>query len=192
MTIGRVAERLFIVLAATASIWMGWNLFKTGILKKQEAEIKAGGAIIKFRDVGPGTFFTFFGAAVLVAALSQNLLIQKNSGPSSGAPASGGETVVYLTSGRAQNDKDLLKALNTLIAIDAGGTWNSNPKNLKPAMEVLNSVRAELLRKKFPRYFEYVEARRRAHSDPANSQALRSFDQSLIDSITKAEQETYL
>jgi len=42
LILGRVAERVLIVLICGASLGFGWNLFREGILKDQQAEFSKG------------------------------------------------------------------------------------------------------------------------------------------------------
>jgi hypothetical protein len=67
----RAVERIIVVAFGGISLILGWNLFKSGILRQQQAEFSKAGFSIKMLNVGPGVFFALFGAAILVTALSK-------------------------------------------------------------------------------------------------------------------------
>lgn len=83
LVLGRVLERLLIVMAAASCVAMGWNLFKLRIVRNQEAEFSGASWAVKLSRVGPGVFFALFGAGVLGVALARPLDVQLN--PSSNA-----------------------------------------------------------------------------------------------------------
>lgn len=74
---GRVVERIMISFFAGCSLFLGWHLFVTGVVKDQTAEIEKGGLKIKLRKVAPGVFFALFGVVTLIYGLSSPLTIDK-------------------------------------------------------------------------------------------------------------------
>lgn len=61
-------ERLAIIGSAFACIFFGWNLFRNSIVMGQDGKLTAGEWNVELKQVGPGIFFSLFGAAVLIAA----------------------------------------------------------------------------------------------------------------------------
>lgn len=65
----RGIERIIIVLFGGMSILLGWHLFVRNIESLQSGKFEAGGIKINLQKVGPGIFFSLFGAAILIATL---------------------------------------------------------------------------------------------------------------------------
>lgn len=118
LSIFRGTERLFIVLAAFASITYGWNLFKTRILISQKAEFSAGDWTIKFASVGPGIFFALFGAYVLHVAVTNTFKLAQDT-LLNNQPLSD-DNRIFIEYARERTDKDnifmTVKVLNSLLA----------------------------------------------------------------------------
>lgn len=75
---GRVLERVMAVAIGGLSIWLGYRLFlKIPRLRSGEAKLALPGDIsLYFTRVGPGVFFSLFGAAVVVTALRAGLMME--------------------------------------------------------------------------------------------------------------------
>lgn len=73
----RVIERLLAVIIGGLSIYLGYRLFiKVPEQKDSEGKVTLPGDIsIVLSRVGPGVFFSLFGAAVVVVSLQQNLTL---------------------------------------------------------------------------------------------------------------------
>lgn len=72
----RAFERLLIVFFAGTSIFLGWHLFKIGVVSPQSGELSGKGFKLSLQKVGPGVFFSAFGAIVLSVALTNGLSIR--------------------------------------------------------------------------------------------------------------------
>src|SRR5438552_768004 len=86
LTIGRVLERLLIVVIGGLSLGMGWHLYVKGVEKRQVAEIQHDRTVIRLKDVGPGAFFAVVGALVLLVALLNSLVFSQPSSPDKKPP----------------------------------------------------------------------------------------------------------
>jgi hypothetical protein len=75
----RVIERILAVIIGGLSIYLGYRLFiKLPEQKDSEGKVVLPGDIsIFFSRVGPGVFFSFFGAAVVVVSLQQGLELDR-------------------------------------------------------------------------------------------------------------------
>lgn len=68
--IGRIAERLIIVVIAGLSFYFGYRLFNIKSSKsEEEAEFSYKTFLIKLKKVGPGVFFSLFGSAIVITSL---------------------------------------------------------------------------------------------------------------------------
>ena len=120
LVIARGLERLLIVAAGAAAMWMGWRLFLSlGEQASQEAEFSYKDLLIKFQRVGPGAFFALFGAAIIIVSISNPLRIVpgdisiENEASTSGNPGS----VSYLGGADKQTLERWIVGLNTVLAI---------------------------------------------------------------------------
>jgi hypothetical protein len=52
---------------------MGWNLFRIGVVNPQSGELRGKSWGVKLQKCGPGVFFSAFGTAILIWALSSPL-----------------------------------------------------------------------------------------------------------------------
>src|SRR5207245_1619184 len=77
----RVIERVLAVIIGGLSIYLGYRLFiKLPEQKDSEGKVVLPGDIsIFFSRVGPGVFFSLFGAAVVVVSLRQGLELDRTS-----------------------------------------------------------------------------------------------------------------
>ncbi len=71
--IGRIIERLLIVVAAIICLWIGGRLFTISTSPDHTAELTFKDFILKLQKVSPGIFFGFFGAAILVFSINKPL-----------------------------------------------------------------------------------------------------------------------
>jgi len=69
----RGTERILIVLIAGLSIFLGYRLFHLAVASEGEFAGKGYGASVTMRRIGPGVFFAFFGAAVLIFSIRASL-----------------------------------------------------------------------------------------------------------------------
>lgn len=81
----RGSERLLIIAAATICIVLGYKLFKIVPFHQEgEGKFKLGDLSVNLTKVGPGVFFSLFGAYVLFQSVQNHLemtLPQKNGNP---------------------------------------------------------------------------------------------------------------
>ena len=72
-------ERIIIVSAAFAAIWLGYRLFDSVVSDKGSFEGSIGNWKVKLQRIAPGVFFAFFGAGVLVFSLHSPVNINQNA-----------------------------------------------------------------------------------------------------------------
>ena len=126
--VGRIVERSLIVIGGILAIWFGFRLFDK--ISKENSAARLEGAGIKFEAdrIGPGVFFSLFGALLLGYSLFSEVEVQAekevptnavevNNQPTAEQPKR--DTFVYSGFGDIQEGKipDVLKATNTLIGI---------------------------------------------------------------------------
>lgn len=73
LILGRIIERVMIVMVAGMSIWLGTRLFLHALPSDQEGEIDVHNFKIRLTKVGPGIFFGAFGVCIVVYALTSKL-----------------------------------------------------------------------------------------------------------------------
>lgn len=117
--VGRIFERLLLASSGLASLAMGWNLFRRGVVGEQHAEFQHASTQLKLLKVGPGVFFGLFGAIILTASIIRPFKIEWSQGPS---------------------EKDA--SLETTFSGSAGPGGTSD--RLKPWCQSLNSSRVLL------------------------------------------------
>jgi hypothetical protein len=107
---GRTAERLLVVGFSGIALFLGWSLFRLGIVDAQSIQVSGDKWNVRFDRVAPGIFFALFGASCLAYSLYRPLSFTVNQTRTS----DGGNTatVSYLGS---ENDllRAHLKAINT-------------------------------------------------------------------------------
>ena len=150
---GRVVERIVIALSGALSITLGWHLFKIGVLSEQIAELSRAGTTIKLQKVGPGVFFSLFGASILIYGLISPLVLtpsQAVNTPGGGHPAN--YSVSYVGS-TAQRQLEYVKALNTPLMIIRADTLDRIPtadlRDVLAANRILQDLRDGLIRERF-------------------------------------------
>jgi hypothetical protein len=129
--LGRIVERILVVLFGGLSLVLGWRLFMVGVVDPQIAEIKFKDWKVSLRQVGPGSVFAALGIGVMAVALSRPLEITEGSkvyaappetGAATGAvagAATGTRTLSYLD--RSDDLRHWVRVLNTFARLDAGG-----------------------------------------------------------------------
>lgn len=71
----RGSERILIVAAATICIVLGYKLFKIVSQQESEGKFKLGDLSVTLTKVGPGVFFSLFGAYVLFHSVTHPLIM---------------------------------------------------------------------------------------------------------------------
>jgi hypothetical protein len=120
--LGRIVERILVVLFGGLSLVLGWRLFMVGVVDPQIAEIKFKDWKVSLRQVGPGSVFAALGIAVMAFALSKPLQIGQSKLPegaafqTASAAPSETRTVSYL--GRSDDLKHWVRVLNSFARLD--------------------------------------------------------------------------
>ena len=154
LILGRIIERLFVVLFGGLALFLGWRLFMVGVADPQIAEIKFKDWKVSLRQVGPGSVFAALGIAVIGFALFRPLEISDNAKSADAADARG-RKVSYLN---PRNDlRYWVRALNTVARLDVNQLTGdsafatSRKAELAQAQEAIVSLRNILLTEKFAR-----------------------------------------
>ncbi len=74
----RMFERIIITLFGGLAIFLGYRLFKSGILNISDAEWEGLGIKLKITKASPGIFFCAFGALILITSLQEKVLVSKS------------------------------------------------------------------------------------------------------------------
>jgi hypothetical protein len=132
LILGRTIERILIVLICGASLGLGWNLFREGIVKDQQAVFSKGEWKVALKQVGPGVFFALFAVVGLVFAITSPATV----GPSPGSKVAAGNTPIggwnwAVDSSASKATRDELKAINTLTLL-----WRTDRSPKTPTAEV--------------------------------------------------------
>ncbi len=186
LALGRVMERILVILVSGLSLAMGWHLYSKGISKKQSAELQHDKIVIRLTDVGPGAFFAILGGIVLVAALAMNLTIPSTPGYADQRGSSYGGELEH-------KDIDLIKAISTieLHFTDHSATnvsdWDR--RGVEQAMSLLSSEKKYLLNKTYPQYGHYLEIKQQIKSGKAGD--FSKLDQKTYFEIEQVEARTY-
>jgi hypothetical protein len=147
----RGIERLLTIVFGGISLILGWSLFKTGIIHDQNVEVKSESWLLRFRKVGPGTFFALFGAAILVVAIRNPFSVQQL--PPGEEPQAATQTVSYAFKGSDRDHQlDVVRAINTLQATTQS-LAESRPEIMAPAdkagsaraLRILEEHKADIL-----------------------------------------------
>ncbi len=196
VAIARSAERILLVCFAGASLAMGWNLFRVGIVSEQVAELAAQGWKVRFQRVGPGVFFALFGAISLALAITHPLTLRGLPASSTdeatakkavGPLASRRESqpdMVYAAGTPPTVTEDEVRALNTVTRIavpKATGLAPSEQAALQAAVGILDRAKRRLLSAEFHEAYDLYELRsQEAMSRPA-----------VVQDLAPTERETY-
>ncbi len=76
----RMVERLIITLSGCMGLFLGYRLFKGGILNIADAEWQGLGLKLKLSKASPGIFFCIFGTFILVTSLSHEVQYSQSGG----------------------------------------------------------------------------------------------------------------
>jgi hypothetical protein len=140
--LGRIVERILVVIFGGLSLVLGWRLFMVGVVDPQIAEIKFKDWKVSLRQVGPGSVFAALGIGVMAFALSKPLEITEGprTSPSvESVSASGGSrSLSYLGEGEAQDLRHWVRLLNTFARLDM--------ERLKQDSAQATALKAELAR----------------------------------------------
>lgn len=120
--IGRIAERLIIVIISGLSIYMGFKLFAINSAKSiaagEEAEFSYKTFLLKLKNVGPGIFFSLFGSAIIITSLINPLNIHETKeNPNSKDSSLNNYNVKYLSEYEKKDLRRWIIALNMVTSI---------------------------------------------------------------------------
>jgi hypothetical protein len=202
LVLGRVIERIFIVLICGASLGFGWNLFREGITNDQEAEFSKGNWKVALKQVGPGVFFALFACVGLAFAISSPLTLNPISPPSPSPEAKiqtpGLTRVNYdISTGNDKNAREEIKAINTLTTL-----WHSDASPSTAAAEkqagdqaavLLLQQKERLLRGIFPGDYEKYEAiRHNVESHPEVLSNMSPAERAQFDHIAQVSNDNFI
>lgn len=140
--LGRIVERILVVIFGGLSLVLGWRLFMVGVVDPQIAEIKFKDWKVSLRQVGPGSVFAALGIGVMAFALSKPLEITEGLRASQSveteSAAGGSRSLSYLGQGEAQDLRHWVRVLNTVARLDT--------ERLKQDSAPATAVKAELAR----------------------------------------------
>jgi hypothetical protein len=109
LAISRAIERLLITLFCGMSVYLGYRLFRLGIVEHQKGSVDSFGWKVKLDSVGPGIFFALFGVIGLTVGTLHSFTFDGD-----GSSASGG-SVSSLGSFDNSQVRSEVKALNAAI-----------------------------------------------------------------------------
>ena len=154
--LGRIIERILVVIFGGLSLVLGWRLFMVGVVDPQIAEIKFKDWKVSLRQVGPGSVFAALGIAVMGFALSRPLEISEGTRAGS-LPAAVGvtenRTVSYM--GTPEDLRHWVRVLNTFARLDIGRLQQDSASatamkaELARAQQAVVGIRNLLLLEKF-------------------------------------------
>ena len=151
-TVARSAERLIICLSGAASLAMGWNLFKVGVVGPQSGELKGKDWSVKLQRCGPGIFFALFGAIILIFSIQGQLRLNPAA---AAATATQTAQISYYGGQDAQSRLQMVQSINRIEAdvselqreleSDASVAAKIRLKTLDAAMANLKKLRDSML-----------------------------------------------
>jgi len=165
----RGIERLVIVIFAGASIFLGWNLFRVGVVDPQSASFSGQGYKFTLQKAGPGIFFALFGSVVLSVSLINGLTFTSKK-------RDGSSDVKVMYAGEQKSELRMVsQSINTLSLIDMENLTMlpAKKKRISKAINYLEGHRDNLVRHVFGK--EKVDEYRKCHSLETNN-ACRNTD----------------
>ena len=162
LLIGRLVERILVVLFGGLSLVLGWRLFIVGVVDPQIAEVKFRDWKVSLRQVGPGTVFAALGIAVMGFALFRPLEVSEGPRADSlptaasqptAASAAGTRTLSYM--GTPEDLRHWVRVLNTFARLDVDrlqqdtATAHAMKTDLARAQKAVAGMRDILLLEKF-------------------------------------------
>lgn len=151
----RAIERIIIVIFAGTSIVLGWHLFKIGVVSPQSGDFSGKGFKFSLQKVGPGIFFSLFGAVILSLALINGLKTETIHLSETFNKKRGIKEVrnVYLANSQQESNIERLSvSINTLeqlIDIDSSAPYENHRKAISTSMERLKAFRDTLAFQQF-------------------------------------------
>lgn len=143
--VGRLAERLIVVLCGGLSLTFGWHLFKIGVVTDQSAEFSKKEFTVRLQKVGPGVFFALFGAVVLAISLYRPLVLSGPTGVSYFAERSDQEAFQDVTALNTQLQIMTPAGLRRLAQPDG----QSDMEELLRTRATIENMRNQIVAQKF-------------------------------------------
>jgi hypothetical protein len=201
LVLGRVVERVLIVLICGASLGFGWNLFREGIVKDQQAEFSKGQWKVALKQVGPGVFFALFACVGLVFAVTSPLTLGKTPDPREkghAVPLAAGVVANYdAPEGIDAATADEIKAINTLTSL-----WRSDRSSNAPkpeidagdqASQILRQRKETLLQASFQQeYTHYKDIRSKVGLHPEILGTLSKEQRAQYDQIDRLNDDNFM
>jgi|GEM_PF-3554480 len=196
----RAIERLLIVAFSGASIFLGWNLFRVGVLDTQSAELSGSSWSIKLQRVGPGVFFALFAVVGFAYALSHPLQWSGSRDEQSPTSPNSRQELMGTYIGNAGTPADLENeslAINTmekLVIPKAMGTSTSHEKEAtQRALKQLQERREQLLFQIFgPVKKQYEEIEEQSLGNPSILSKLSQADRKNLRRLQALKTDTFL
>lgn len=145
----RMAERLLVTMFGGLSIFLGYRLFLSGVLKVSSAEWEGLGLRMKITRASPGLFFAAFGCIILWTSIHGNVQVESiKSEAALTGPSSNIDSPELVTS------RSFIGALNTrdydrmIASLNLAIVSLSSSESAK-VIEDLQSLRQLLLRSAF-------------------------------------------
>lgn len=152
LLIGRVVERLIVVITGTFAIYWGYRLFLAGIVTPQDAEFSKANWKVKLKGAAPGIFFSLFGSAIVIGSWRAPLQITTNPPLDQSTSISTPSQSITYAQDPSPIFRQQIRAINTAIKIaettDSGARIGYD-EDLKRAGPALKSLRSNLLTKMF-------------------------------------------
>ena len=168
LVLGRVMERILTCLFGGVSLFLGWNLFRVGILDHQSAALSAHGWRVDLKRVGPGIFFALFGAAVLAISIHSPLTIEAQK-PTPVAAGDVASKINYDIGKDPAIKKQWVASINTILTVATGDKSGDSQKAAMGRAAVdLKTLRNTLVISQFgpDRFAEYQREVDRFSRDP--------------------------
>lgn len=150
----RAIERIVVVLFGGVSIVLGWQLFYIGVVSPQSGTLIGKGFKVSLQKVGPGIFFSLFGAAILVTSLVYGLSIETIDDTSIPGNRENVKKITKVSLSNSLQDSDIKRitvAINTLdlINIESSALYKNHKKAISAAIERLITYKERIARNKF-------------------------------------------
>ena len=145
----RGVERLIAMTIGALSIALGYHLFRIGVVSEQEGVIKKGDFKLHLVRIGPGVFFSLFGAVLVgyvayaqfeLREVTESVDGNQESVDVESAQKSRKIEVVGFSSGRVDELRKLVPATNSLQEIVAELNENLRPSVSQDVRDLLNHL----------------------------------------------------
>jgi len=156
----RALERIMATGVGGLSIYLGYYLFKLGVVEAQSAEFENGNFKLRLIKVGPGVFFSLFGAALIayvtyqhpkleqIATTAQGFAVESSAANDGTAEPGSGQsgapftvrTYAGFSSGTAEELGKFVPAINTLRETSSKLFQRLSPEADEETRALLNAL----------------------------------------------------